>query len=173
MPKFQLLLLDANIVIYLHELGIWDRFTELCDVTLASSVAFDEAQFWEDDEGEQHHFNSELKSDIDNEKIKCVKVAPQKCREITQQFFYKIDPGEAESLAFLLSEKEEWLISSGDAVVFKVLGRLSRGHQGISLEEILQQIGLSRELRWDCTKKFREKYTRMGEQDSITGTGLK
>ena len=173
MPKFQFLLLDANIVIYLYELGIWDRFTELCEVTLASSVAFDEAQFWEDDEGEEHHFKLELKSDIDNGKIKCVKVALQKCWEFAQQFIYKIDRGEAESLAFLLSEREEWLISSGDAVVFKVLGRLSRGHQGKSPEEILRQIGLSKELRWEYTKKFREKYTRMGEQDSITGTGLK
>jgi len=58
-------------------------------------------------------------------------------------------------------------------VVFRVLGLLSRAEQGISLEEILVKIGLSQsKLEWEYTKKFREKYTLMGQADSIQDKGL-
>ena len=85
----------------------------------------------------------------------------------------RMDPGETDSLAYLCQSSEPWRITSGDGIVFKILGRLARGEQGISLEEILQQTGLVRELKWQYTKEFRLKYTRQGEHDSITGRGMK
>jgi ACT domain-containing protein len=45
--------------------------------------------------------------------------------------------------------------------------------RGISLEEILQQVGLGRSMVWKYTKDFRTKYTKMGKQDGITGIGSK
>ena len=66
------------------------------------------------------------------------------------------------------------MISSGDAIVYRVLGLLNRGEQGLSLEEILDSIGLRRsKLPWSCQKAFREKYTKEGELDSVLGKGLK
>ncbi|MEX2118689.1 MAG: hypothetical protein WD847_03690 [Pirellulales bacterium] len=70
--------------------------------------------------------------------------------------------------------REQFVISSGDAIVYRVLGRLNRSDQGTSLEEILRQVGLQRgQLPWSCTKTFRERYTKEGEVDAIQGTGLK
>ena len=65
------------------------------------------------------------------------------------------------------------MISSGDAIVFRVLGNLGRGDEGLSLEEILQQIGLGRKLDWPYSRAFREKYTKDGETDMIQGRGRK
>ena len=79
MPKLKLLILDAGVVIKLHELELW------------SSI---------------------------------------------------VDAGEAESLAFLVHQNDDYRISSGDAIVYKVLGNLNLGDQGISLEEILGTCGL-------------------------------
>jgi hypothetical protein len=84
-----------------------------------------------------------------------------------------IHSGEKETLAFLCNSSENWLVCSADGAVFRVVGLLGRIEQGISLEEILEKIGLSRRnLEWKYTKKFREKYTRLGQVDSIQDKGL-
>jgi hypothetical protein len=38
MKRLSFLLLDANIVIHLFKLGIWERLIELCDIHLARTV---------------------------------------------------------------------------------------------------------------------------------------
>lgn len=40
-----------------------------------------------------------------------------------------------------------------------------------SLEEMLKQCGLARDLDWRFTRKFREKYSDQGFQDRMTGMG--
>lgn len=50
-------------------------------------------------------------------------------------------------LAYLTAQpKLDFKISSGDAIVYKVLGNLNMVEQGVALEEILQQIGLTRRI---------------------------
>ncbi len=83
-----------------------------------------------------------------------------------------MDPGETDSLAFLYSQ-EKGLICASDKIVFKSLGSLGLGEQGISLEEVLDKVGLSRQVESQLTKKFRLKYTLQGEQEGITGAALK
>jgi hypothetical protein len=58
-------------------------------------------------------------------------------------------------------------------VYYRILGNLGRTEQGISLEEILQKIGLGRSLEWPYSKAFREKYGKDGEADMIRGRGRK
>jgi hypothetical protein len=45
MKKFSLLLLDANVVIALCRMGLWDRVLERCEILLARTV-FDESSFF-------------------------------------------------------------------------------------------------------------------------------
>ena len=173
MKKFRLLLLDANIVIKLHELKLWDKLIEACSITLTSTVAYDEAHFWEDDCGGRHDFD--LGQDIANGRVDCKTISLSEIEKFNRRFdpsyLERLDPGEAESLTFLFGSDEEWLISSSDAIVFKVLALLGRGKQGISLEEILNTVGLGRKLEWKYTKKFRLRWTSQGEQDHIRGRG--
>ena len=174
MPRLQLLLFDTGIVIELHRRGLWGQIVSKHDITLANIVAHDEAQYWEDDSGEKHYFD--LNADIESNRVTCIEVTNEQMAVFFAKFspvyLDKLDAGEAESLAILLSSGERWLISSADAIVYKVLGRLMISEQGISLEEILQQTGLTlKDLAWQFTRKFREKYTKQGEQDSITGMG--
>lgn len=108
--------------------------------------------------------------------IKIVDVELSKVKAFHEKFDlqYKviIHPGEKETLAFLYNSSENWLVCSADHVVFRVLGLLGRSEQGISLEEILKQIGLSRELELIYTKKFREENARIGQIYSIQNKGL-
>ena len=87
-------------------------------------------------------------------------------------YFDRLDPGEAESLAFLMNSRDEWLISSSDEIVFKTLGLEGRSEQGISLEEILDKIGMTRSnLSVQYTREFRMNVTRKGQIDGVTGFG--
>ncbi len=170
--KFQLLLVDANIIIKLHELGIWEEFIKLCRVTVTEAVAYDEAHFWVDQNEVRHDFD--LSHEIDREAIFCENVPLSQTEDFLKNFdsTYAIHAGEAEPLALLFASEKNWLICSADGIVFRVLGRTGRADQGISLEEVLSQIGLGRQLdRW-YTRGFREQFTQKGQEDNIRGRGM-
>ena len=86
-----------------------------------------------------------------------------------------VDPGENETLAFMHTSSENWKVCAADHVVFRVLALLGKSEQGISLEEVLQKIGLSvsGQLEWQYSKRFREKWIRIGQVDSLQGRGLR
>ncbi len=173
MKKFRLLLLDANVVIELFRQGIWDRLIEACDVHLARTVVSTEAHFYEDNQGVRIDFD--LGQYCKAGKISVFDVAPSELTTFRAQFdptyFEKLDPGETESLAYLVNSKDTFLICSADKIVYRVLGNLNRGEQGTSLEEILQKTGLGRQLSWPFTKGFRETWTKKGFQERVSGTG--
>ncbi|MDB5338016.1 MAG: hypothetical protein JWN70_3635 [Planctomycetaceae bacterium] len=176
MPKLKLLILDAGIVIHLHELGIWDRLLAKCEVHLSKIVVEKEVLFQPGDE-DKYGKDIDLSTAIENGTIKVFDVGVSDVRDFQQRFdplyLGDLDDGEAESLAYMMQQSRDYLISSADHIVYKVLGNLGRGEQGISLEEILQKIGLGRVLKWPYNKAFREKNTIQGQQDSIRGRGNK
>jgi hypothetical protein len=175
MFKLKLLILDANVVILLHEFGVWAKLIEKCEVYLARTVVDLEATYYEKD-GEKESID--LSDDIVQQRLQVFEVSLADIKLFRARFdpvyVGELDPGETESLAYLTQSSESFVISSGDAIVFRVLGRIGLSDQGISLEEILQKIGLGRSnLPWSCQKAFRNKYTKEGEADAIQGKGLR
>jgi hypothetical protein len=176
MPKLKLLILDAGIVIRLHELEIWQKLLVQCDVHLSKIVAEKEVLFQPGDAG-GYGEDINLVPDIFDGKIHVFEVAVSDLKAFRDQFdplyLGDLDDGEAESLAFMMKQSADYLISSADAIVYRVLGNLGREEQGISLEEVLQKIGLGRSLGWPYSKGFREKYTKDGKTDMTRGRGMK
>ena len=174
MKRLSLLLLDANVVIYLFGLGLWDKLVNQCDIHLARTV-MKEAHFYEDENGRRHDFD--LTPYERDGSIAAFEVPLPDMQRFRRSFdpsyLDKLDDGEAESLACLLEGSSEMLICSADAIVFRVIGNLDRSHQGRSLEEVLSQLGLRRPLPWQFTKKFREHWTRKGVEEGLYGTGCK
>ncbi len=175
MSRLNLLILDANVVICLHDAGAWKKFIELCDVHLPETV-IEEAAFHDDDEDERHYID--LSDDIESGRVTTFTVPLSDLQEFQSQFdsqyVGELDPGELEALAFLCNSREDFVISSGDAIVYRVLGRLGKASQGISLEEILTRIGLQQSaLLHQFTKQFRESVSAQGFQDMMRGRGLK
>lgn len=175
MKKFPFLLLDAGPIIKLFELDIWDEFIERCDVTISRTVAEQEVVF-ANKEDDKVYIDFGLKPWEEKGLIKIIEMKPSEVKlfykKSNLEGKYKIDPGEEEALAFLCERPKDWKLCSTDGPVFGVLGFLGKGDQGISLEEALKEIGLSRELECKYTKRFREKYTRLGRIDSVHGKGL-
>ena len=172
MKKLRFLLLDANVVIELFELRLWPQIIERCEVLLAETVV-NEARYCEAGE-EQRRID--VSQDIQENRVTVVQVETSAIEAFRGQFdptyFERIDPGEAESLAYMLLSKDPCFLCSSDAIVFRILGRLNRGEQGLSLEEALDRIGLSRALPSQFRKEARDRWTKQGEQDMIRGTGM-
>jgi hypothetical protein len=171
MPKFRLLLLDANAIIYAHELGIWHLLTDRCEITITKTVVEQEVYYWRDGNGVRHEID--LAADIQEGRIHCVEVPLARIdafrERFSQIYLDAMDPGETESLAFLESSADPWRLCSSDALVFRVLGSLGRAEQGISLEEVLSGVGLGRHVDAMYDKAFRQRYTTRGRQEAITG----
>lgn len=176
MRKFQFLLLDAGPIIKLFELGIWDEFINRCDVTIVRTVAEDEVVFASKAEGKEY-IDFGLQPWVEKGLIKIVDVEPCEVKAFYENSNildkYDIHPGEMESLTFLYGISGDWKFCSSEGPAFAVLGFLGKSNQGISLEEILQDIGRKQSrLEWKYAKKFREKYTRIGQIDSIQDKDL-
>jgi len=172
MKKFPFLLLDAGPIIKLFELDIWDAFIEKCAVNVSRIVA-DQAKYASQ---QFEDISIDLEPYEQQGRIKILDVEPSVVKAFLDRFdiLYKaiVHDGEKETLAFLSACSEDWRICAADRAVFRVLGLLGKGEQGCSLEEILDAIGLSRQLQWEYTKKFREKYTKMGQMDAVQGQGF-
>ena len=174
MKKFRLLLLDANVVIEIAKQGLWEQVVAKCDIHLARTV-LDESQFYDDDEGNRHYIDLSPYVSANSISVFDLEVSQMRkfCEHFDSIFLEKLDPGEAESLAYLFTQTEECKICSADKIVFRVLGGLNRPDQGISLDEVLGQIGLGRRLGSEFTKAHREKWTQKGFQEGFTGIGIR
>jgi hypothetical protein len=172
--RLKLLLLDAGVVIHLHELGLWAAFTEQCDVHLTRTVADVEVRYCDRPDS---RVDIDLSPDRASGRITVADVDASVLNQFLDQFdpvyMEGLDPGEREALAFLVAAPQEYLISSGDKIVYRVLGRLQRAEQGLSLEEALAKIGLGRHVAYPYSRAFRERWTKQGQQDMIRGIGLK
>ncbi len=176
MKKFRFLLLDAGPIIKLFELNLWERLIEQCDVFIARTVVEEVIYTGYGDSLDYIDFPFE-EADKE-ERIKIIDMGlpdiQSFLRDSTIGIKYTIDPGEAETLAFLANRSENFILCTADGPVFSALGFLRKAERGISLEELLQKVGLStsQKLEWRFSKKFREKYTHMGQTDATQGQGL-
>lgn len=175
MPGLKLLILDATEVIHLHEMDIRAPLIEKCEVFLARTVVEKEVVYFRKN-GEEVPIN--LDEDLAQKRVRVFDISIPGVKRFLDLFdpvyVSGLDPGETESLAFLTQSAEAFLISSGDAIVYRILGLLNRGDQGISLEEVLNKIGLQRaNLPNTCKKAFRERFSRDGRQYAIRGRGLR
>ena len=173
MSRLRLAILDANIVIYLHQLGIWPQVADRCEIILARTVAEHEVLFYEVDD--QRH-EIDLSKDIAESRVQVVDVLASEVVKFRSRFdplyLEGLHAGETESLVYLaLNAQTDANVCSADKVVFRVLPHLGLTDRGISLEELLAKVGLGRSLPYVYSRAFREHWTRRGQQDWIGGIG--
>ena len=122
MSKLKLLILDASVVIFLHERGIWSQLITRCEVLLPRTVV-DEAAFFADENGDRHEID--IHDDISRRGLVVFDVSLTDLRHFQRQFdsryISQIDPGELEALAYLCASTQDYSISSSDAIVYRVL----------------------------------------------------
>ncbi len=175
MKDSSFLLLDANVVIQLFRCGAWRGLTERSTVYVSRTVVEQEAHFYETDEGTRVDFD--LREHANAGSIQVVEATLGEATAFLGRFdpLYaeKLDPGELESLAYLVNADERVRICSADAIVFRVLGNLDWSERGVSLEEALKEAGLGRKLGKQYSKEFRLQYTARGVEERMRGIGIR
>jgi len=172
MKKFQFLLLDAGPIIKLFELNKWKTFIEQYEVTITRTIV--EQCIYMKQSGEIEYIDFPFEKAAEQGLINIVDIKPDSVASFIGGLSNKYDlhAGEDETLAFLNTALEDYRVCAADGAVFRVLGFIGKGEQGVSLEELLKAIGLSGNLEWRFTKKFRDKYTGEGKIDATQGQGL-
>jgi DNA-binding transcriptional regulator YbjK len=172
--KPPLVLLDANIIIEAHALGVWNTLIASFEVTVPAIVARHEAKYFV---VKGQHNPIQLASLVAQNKVKELQADLRELSELMNQFdplfSESIDPGEQEALALMLAGRcPEHRFCSADARPLQALAMLDMSDRGVALEELLNRVGQSKRLDEQYTKAYLDRQIREGQRRRIQGDGL-
>jgi len=167
-------LLDANVVIKAHELGIWSQLTERYELLLPGIVISDEARYFKTT---KRHKAIRLQEAVIKGQISQLSATADEFAQLysvfASWFLETLDSGEAEALALLKANKAPGAyFCTSDAPAIRALAMMTMSEQGISMEMLLTKIGLQRNLERQYTEDFFRDNIRQGQIARITGEGL-
>ena len=172
-PKF--FLLDAGPVIELHRLGLWQDVIARADITLPGKVFDDEAAFWDGGDGVGHPIH--LEDEAAAGRIKVARAESTDLTETARRFDptvrERVDQGELEAIALLLKWAEPLpQLCTADRMAVVALCLVGLSHVPVSLEGLLETIGLGRQLQWKHSKAALMRWRAEGTARHIDGSGL-
>jgi hypothetical protein len=130
----KLLLLDADVIIDLHTLGLFGKISKAYNICLTRDV-FEEARYYKKDG---------TKIDIDIKDVVIIKNADleslRKVQREAKEARLGIDPGETTSIAYLI-QTEEITLCSCDHAAIKLISYMGLEQKSISLEKALKTSG--------------------------------
>ncbi|MBW2004446.1 MAG: hypothetical protein JRI72_07490 [Deltaproteobacteria bacterium] len=131
----RLLLLDADVIIDLHTLGLFGKISKAYDICLTRNV-FEEARYYKKDG---------TKIDIDIKDVTIIEnVDLESLRKIqrgSKEARLGIDPGESTSIAYLIQAEEEITFCTCDQAAIKLISYMELEQKSISLERAFRDIG--------------------------------
>ena len=132
----RLLLLDADVVIDLHSLGLFEKIYRAYDVYVTQEV-YEEVTYFKKG-GSKNPINIADKviviKDVDLEGLEKVKKEAKEAR-------LEIDPGELTSIAYINQTEEKMIFCSCDKAAIKLVSYMELEQKSISLEKALRDIG--------------------------------
>jgi hypothetical protein len=175
MKKPKLLLLDSDVVITCHEVGVWQDLKAKYDVHVTSIVATVEAMRYK--RGNQW-IDISLEQEEKSGGITIVQATAPEMAEVTNlftnSFAQGMDDGETEGLAVIKKGKlADCRFCTGDTNAIQAVGMLALGGQSISLEDVLSLAGIKipspHKLPPHLTERSREAHVRTGAARRISG----
>jgi len=132
----RLLLLDADVIIDLHTLGLFERIIKTYDVFVTRTV-LGEAQYFKK-EGRREGVNiSDRVTVIDDVELDSLEKVQNEAKEAR----LGIDPGELESIAYLSTAEEEVMFCTCDKAAIKLISYMVLETKSISLEKAVRGAG--------------------------------
>ena len=131
----KLLLLDADVIIDLHILGLFGKINKAYDICLTRDV-FEEARYYK---------KGGVKIDIDIKDVKIIDNVDfgnlKKVQREAKEARLGIDPGESTSIAYLIQTEEETTFCTCDRAAIKLISFMELEQKSISLEKALRSAG--------------------------------
>ena len=128
----KLLLLDADVIIDLHTLGLFGKINKAYDICVTRDV-FEEARYYK---------KGRAKIDIDIKDIKIIDNVDfgnlKKVQREAKEARLGIDPGESTSIAYLIQTKEEITFCTCDKAAIKLISYIGLEKKSVSLEKALR-----------------------------------
>ena len=164
----KLWLLDADVIIDLLSLDVFDRLAGSHEIFAASTV-IDEVRFFKRSD-EKHPVDLQQQY-VSSGLVKELSASPDEIKEVLTKLpainHENIDPGELESLA-ILSREEGLIFCSCDAAAIRALPFLDLSDKGISVESLLKSSGLQRsDLKDRHTDKYFKGNLAIGQENKI------
>jgi len=164
----KLWLLDADVIIDLLSLDVFDRLANSHEIFAATTV-IDEVRFFKSND-EKHPVDLQQKY-VSSGLVKELSASPDEIKEVLTKLpainHENIDPGELESLA-ILSREEGLIFCSCDAAAIRALPFLDLSDRVISVESLLKSSGLQRsDLKDRHTDKYFKGNLAIGQENKI------
>lgn len=168
-------LLDACIVIDAYSLGVWKDLVAAAQVVAPSIVIHNEAQFYESERGA-------VPTEIDLSRLLGCGMIEEEAASTSEMravlaYFDRstregLDPGEIEALA-IIERVPDGTISfcTADRLAVEALAMLGHSECGVSMEAMLDSVGLHRELPVRCTERRFRQYIEYGRTLRLQGKG--
>jgi len=132
----RLLLLDADVVIDLHSLGLFEKICRAYDVYVTQEV-YEEATYFKKG-GSKNPINIAGKviviKDVELEGLEKIEKEAKEARLV-------IDPGESTSIAYIYQTDERMTFCSCDKAAIKLISYMELEQKAISLEKALRSAG--------------------------------
>jgi len=137
----KLLLLDADVIIDLHVLGIFEKLAKAYEIFVTIEV-LREARYYKK-AGKKYPIHIEGKiTVIKNVQLDSLNKVMAEAREAR----LAIDQGEATSIAYLLQPEEDLRLCTFDKAAIKLISYMGLGEKSVSLEKALKSAGHHRKL---------------------------
>jgi hypothetical protein len=136
----KLLLLDADVIIDLHSLGLFEKIGKAYEVHVTKTVLNEAAYFKKEGKRFKINIRSSVKI-IEEVDLDSLKLVQQEAREAR----LGVDPGEMESIS-CLSSTEDITFCSCDKAAIKLIAFMQLEGRSMSLENAFQKAGYQRPL---------------------------
>lgn len=133
----KLLLLDADVVIDLHALGLFEKISNTYHICLTRSI-FEEARYYRKDGAKIAIDIIKEVTIIENVDLENLKKVQREAREAR----LGIDPGESTSIAYLIQIEEEITFCSCDQAAIRLISYMELEQKSISLENAFDPLDI-------------------------------
>lgn len=164
----KLWLLDADVIIDLLSLDVFDKLARSHEVNVASTVIEEIKSYTKS--GTKHRIDFRVQY-VENGLVKECSASPDEIKTILDKIpahsHETIDPGELESFA-VLAREEDMTFCSCDAAAIRTLPILDLSNKGISVENLLRSSGLQRtDLKDRHTEQYFKNNLAIGQEIKI------
>jgi hypothetical protein len=132
----KLLLLDADVLMDLHSLGLFQKICKSYDVHLTREV-LGEAQYYKKGGVKRKIDIGTNVTIIENIHIESLRKVQREAKEAR----LGIDPGESASIAYIDETEEEMTFCTCDKATIKLISYMNLEERSISLEKALRNVG--------------------------------